>query len=50
MILNFEWKQRSYGVAVYIRDSEGELYRIGGFRDLGEAETEILHRIKEAEV
>lgn len=49
MNLNFEWEQRPYGVSVYIRDSEGKLNRIGGFRDLGEAETEILHRIQEAE-
>jgi len=42
LIGNLEIMDRSYGVALYYRDIEGELHRIGGFKDMQEAENHIL--------
>ena len=44
--MNFEIMDRPYGIALYYRATDGELYRVGGFKDEGEAEDFILDCIE----
>ena len=45
--MNLEIKDRSYGVALFYRDLEGRLYRIGGFENEREADEYILDWIEQ---